>query len=108
MASGTGSKINQLLKKWPSGTVAVSRWLEKQGAYQQLVHEYEKTSWLRRIGQGAYAKASDKVEWPGGFSALQEQLVLPVLVAPKAPFRCRATPITCPWERPPRFLCSAM
>src|SRR3989344_7890141 len=78
MASGTGSKINELLKKWPSGTVAVSRWLEKQGAYQQLVQEYEKASWLRRIGQGAYAKSSDKVEWPGGLFALQEQLELPV------------------------------
>src|SRR3990172_11898239 len=84
MASGSGSKINQLLKTWPSGTVAVSRWLEKQGAYQQLVHEYEKTSWLRRIGQGAYAKASDKVEWPGGLFALQEQLVLPVHVGAKS------------------------
>ncbi len=78
MASGTGSKINQLLKKWPSGAVAVSRWLEQQGAYQQLVHEYEKTSWLRRIGQGAYAKSTDKVEWPGGLFALQEHLNLPV------------------------------
>lgn len=78
MASGNGSKINQLLKKWPSGTVAVPRWLEKQGAYQQLVHEYEKASWLRRIGQGAYAKSADKVEWPGGLFALQEQLKLPV------------------------------
>lgn len=83
MASGSGSKINQLLKKWPSGTVAVPRWLEKQGAYQQLVHEYEKASWLRRIGQGAYAKSSDKVEWPGGLFALQEQLELPVHVGAK-------------------------
>ncbi|MEX2163182.1 MAG: type IV toxin-antitoxin system AbiEi family antitoxin domain-containing protein [Sulfuricaulis sp.] len=78
MTSGNGSKINQLLKKWPSGTVAVPRWLEKQGAYQQLVHEYEKASWLRRVGQGAYAKSADKVEWPGGLYALQEQLMLPV------------------------------
>lgn len=78
MASESGSKINQLLKKWPPGAVAVSRWLEQQGIYQQLVHEYEKASWLRRIGQGAYAKPADKVEWPGGLYALQEQLHLPV------------------------------
>ena len=78
MASENGSKINQLLKKWPSGTVAVPRWLEKQGAYQQLVHEYEKASWLHRLGQGAYAKSSDKVEWTGGLFALQEQLGLSV------------------------------
>ena len=66
MGSSTGSKINQLLKRWPNGTVAVSSWLEKQGAYQQLVQKYEATAWLRRVGQGAYAKAGDKIEWTGG------------------------------------------
>ncbi len=78
MASSTGSKINQLLKAWPSGTVAVLPWLEKQGVYQQLVHEYEKTSWVRTIGRGAYAKAGDKVEWTGGLYAIQEQMGLAI------------------------------
>lgn len=78
MASETSSKINQLLKKWPSGAVAVLPWLEKHGAYQQLVHEYEKTSWIRRLGQGAYARADDKVEWTGGLFAIQEQMGLSV------------------------------
>ena len=78
MASETSSKINQLLRKWPSGAVAVLPWLENQGAYQQLVHEYEKTSWIRRLGQGAYAKADDKVEWTGGLYAIQEQMGLPI------------------------------
>nr|MBA3571535.1 AbiEi antitoxin N-terminal domain-containing protein [Pyrinomonadaceae bacterium] len=74
MAGEARSKINQLLKKWPSGVVAVLPWLEKQGAYQQLMHEYEKTSWVLRIGRGAYAREGDKVEWTGGLYALQEQL----------------------------------
>jgi hypothetical protein len=78
MTSEPRSKINQLLKKWPSGVVAVLPWLEKQGAYQQLMHEYEKTAWVRRIGQGAYAREGDKVEWTGGLYALQEQLGLPI------------------------------
>lgn len=78
MPSGKSSKINQLLKKWPTGTVATLRWLEKQGVYQQLVHEYEKTSWVQRIGQGAYIKSADKVEWPGGLFALQNQLGLSI------------------------------
>ncbi len=78
MASETGSKINKLLRIWPPGAVMVSPWLEKQGVYQQLVHEYEKASWLRRIGRGAYAKAGDKVEWTGGLYAMQEQMGLPV------------------------------
>src|SRR6266404_5876125 len=78
MASGKSSKINQLLKKWPAGAVATLRWLEQQSVYQQLVHEYEKTSWVQRIGQGAYIKSADKVEWPGGLFALQDQLRLPI------------------------------
>jgi hypothetical protein len=78
MASGSRSKINQLLKAWPSGTVAVLPWLQKQGVYQQLVHEYEKSSWVRRVGQGAYARAGDKVEWTGGLYAIQEQMGLSI------------------------------
>ncbi|MBZ5553377.1 MAG: type IV toxin-antitoxin system AbiEi family antitoxin [Acidobacteriia bacterium] len=78
MTSEKGSKINRLLRKWPSGAVAVSPWLEKQGVYQQLVHEYEKNSWLRRIGQGAYARLGDKVDWTGALYAIQEQMGLPI------------------------------
>jgi len=78
MTSEPSSKINQLLRIWPSGAVAVLPWLEKQGVYQQLIHEYEKTSWVRRVGQGAYVRAGDKVEWTGGLYAIQEQLELPI------------------------------
>jgi hypothetical protein len=78
MPGTNGSKINQLLKVWPPGTVAVLPWLEKQGVYQQLVHEYEKTSWVRTIGRGAYARAGDKIEWTGGLYAIQEQLGLSI------------------------------
>lgn len=77
------SKLNRLLRAWPQGTVAVSRWLETQGAYQQLVHEYEKGGWIERIGQGAYVRAGDTVEWTGGMYAVQEQMELPVHVGAK-------------------------
>ncbi len=56
----------------------MSGWLEAQGAYQQLVHEYEKSGWIRRIGQGAYVRAGDEAKWSGGLYALQEQMNLPV------------------------------
>lgn len=78
MTSESRSKINRLLRAWPQGTISVSRWLEAQGAYQQLVHEYEKSDWIRHIGQGAYMRAGDTVEWSGGLYALQEQMKLPV------------------------------
>lgn len=78
MASVSRSKLKHLLALWPQGAVAVSRWLEALGVYQQLVHEYEKSGWVRRIGQGAYVRAGDSVEWTGGLRALQEQMKLPV------------------------------
>lgn len=78
MTSETRSKLNFLLRVWARGTVAVSRWLEAQGAYQQLVHEYEKSGWVQRIGQGAYVRVGDTVEWTGGLYAIQEQTKLPV------------------------------
>ena len=43
-----------------------------------MVHKYETTSWVRRVGRGAYAKAGDKVEWTGGLYAIQEQMGLPI------------------------------
>ena len=78
MPGSNSSKINQLLKAWPSGTVVVLPWLEKRGVYQQLVHQYEKTSWVRTVGRGAYAREGDKVEWTGGLYAIQEQMGLAV------------------------------
>ena len=78
MAGETRSKLNRLLRTWPQGTVAASCWLEAQGVYQQLVHEYEKSGWVQRIGQGAYVRAGDTVEWSGGLHTLQEQIKLPV------------------------------
>lgn len=72
------SKINHLLQNWPMATVATTKWLAKVGAYQQLVQKYEASGWIRRIGQGAYVRAGDSAEWPGGVYALQTQLGLHV------------------------------
>jgi len=83
MSGETRTKLNRLLRVWPQGTVAVSRWLEQQGAYQQLRQTYEKGGWIERIGQGAYIRGGDAVEWTGGLYALQQQLRLPVHAAAK-------------------------
>ncbi len=83
MTGEIGTKLNKLLKDWLRGTVGVSPWLEKKGVYQQLVHEYEKYGWLTRIGQGAFIQAGDRVEWPGGLFAIQDQLKLPIHVGGK-------------------------
>jgi hypothetical protein len=83
MTSESGTKINQLLRRWPTGTAATSSWLEKQGAYQQLVHEYVRSSWLESLGKGAFKRSGEKIEWQGALYAIQRHSELPIHVAAK-------------------------
>ncbi len=83
MSSFKGLKINKLLRNWPPGTVATSRWLEQQGISQQLTQRYQKSSWIDRIGHGAFIRSGDKVEWEGALFAVQKQLNLPIHVGGK-------------------------
>lgn len=78
MSRYNSSKINRLLRVWPRGTVAVHSWLSSRGIYRQLADSYQKTSWLVRIGHGAFARVDDHVDWTGGLYAIQEQLDLPI------------------------------
>jgi hypothetical protein len=83
MGGSLGSKINQVLKTWPHGTVALSSWLESQGVYQQLAHKYEQTGWFERVGHGAFVRSGEKVSWQGALYAIQTQAGLPIHAAAK-------------------------
>lgn len=84
MSLQNSSKINQVLKQWPTGTVAVSMWLEKQGISRQLINRYIKTQWIVAVEHGAYIRAgNDKVGWEGGLYSIQHQLGLPIHVGGK-------------------------
>ncbi len=74
------SKLNNVLKKLPSGAVATQRWLEELGVYRQLTHRYVEEGWLERLGHGAFIRAGDRVDWLGGVYAMQTQLKLGVHV----------------------------
>jgi hypothetical protein len=75
------TKINQILKSWPSGTVGLSGWLEKEGLSRQLQQHYEQTGWIESIGRGAYKRAGDSTDWLGGLYAMQYQAGLDIHVA---------------------------
>lgn len=78
MDSQNRTKLNQLLKNWPRGTVAVQGWLSTQGIYRQLTDVYAKSAWLTRIGRGAYIRAGETVDWTGGLYAVQMQMQLAI------------------------------
>lgn len=77
------TKLNRLLKKFPSGCVATQHWLKKHDIYRQLVEAYCKSGWLSKIGHGAYTHQNDDVSWTGGLYAIQQQLELPIHVGAK-------------------------
>lgn len=76
-------KLNHLLQNWPRGTVYTQSELTKNHISRQLVVTYLNSSWLKRIGPGAFIRADDQVDWLGGVYAIQHQLNLPIYVAGK-------------------------
>lgn len=72
------TKINQLLQSWPKGTVASAHWLEQEGVSRQLLNHYQKSNWIEAIGNGAFKRSGDMVDWKGGLYAIQNHTKLPI------------------------------
>ncbi|MBU1086589.1 MAG: type IV toxin-antitoxin system AbiEi family antitoxin [Candidatus Omnitrophica bacterium] len=77
------SILNNLLRSWPRNTVAVSTWLNDHGVYRQLAGTYVKSGWIERIGQGAFKRSGESLDWSGGLYTLQRQLNMSVHPAGK-------------------------
>jgi hypothetical protein len=76
MTTKNRTKINQLIRDWPKGTVYTALYLKKLGINYDLLRFYKNSQWLESVGNGAYKLAGDKIEWFGGIYALQTQLDL--------------------------------
>jgi hypothetical protein len=98
------TKINQLLQKWPNGTVATTQWLGKNGISLNLITAYEKSGWVERIGSGAVIRSGDTLKWPGALYALQAQLGLFVHPGAKTALALLGAAHTIPLGRLPVFL----
>ena len=78
MSNVKTTKINQLIRKWPRGTVATAAYLKRQGFTYDLLTKYRRSAWIKSFGQGAYVLPEDRVEWFGALYAVQSQLQLEV------------------------------
>jgi hypothetical protein len=72
------NKLNQILKKWPAGTVTTQSWLAEQGVSPQLTRRYRTSGWIERVGRGAYVRAGDHVKWKGAVYGLQHHAHLEI------------------------------
>ncbi|QTA83786.1 Transcriptional regulator N-terminal domain-containing protein, AbiEi-like [Desulfonema limicola] len=59
------TKINQLIRQWPRGTVGTASHLNSERYSHDLLTKYKKSGWIESFGRGAYILSGDKVEWPG-------------------------------------------
>jgi hypothetical protein len=83
MTSQNRNILKHILQEWPYKTVCLSSWFEKKGAYRQLLSEYERNNWVKRIGTGAYIKPGENVDWTGALYALQFQKKVPIHIGGK-------------------------
>ena len=72
------SKINRLLKNWPTGTIALQSWLDDQGIDRNLARRYRESHWLEPIGRASYRRVGDQVDWKGAVYALQNHAGLSI------------------------------
>ncbi len=78
MTRDNRTKINQLIKDWPKGTVYTTEYLNDSGNSNQLVDFYKSKKWLNRIGHGAYKRFDDEIDWQGAVYAIQKQMGLTI------------------------------
>jgi hypothetical protein len=78
------TKLNNLMKLWPSRAICLSSWLEEKGVSQPLTFTYLQSGWLERVGAGAFKRAGEKIEWPSGLQAIQNQANLNIHLGGKS------------------------
>ncbi|WP_422355622.1 type IV toxin-antitoxin system AbiEi family antitoxin [Roseivirga pacifica] len=78
MSTAKPSKINQLLKTQPRGTVLLASWLVDKGYSFDLQRRYRESQWLESIGSGAMIRTGDHVDISGALYSLQTQLGLSI------------------------------
>ncbi len=67
------SKINQLIKSWPKGTVKTVTELQKLGYSPQLLKSYSNSKWIELYSRGIYQLSGDKVLWQGLLFGMQKR-----------------------------------
>jgi len=64
------------MSSFPRGLVLTSRFLAANGFNNRLVSCYKHSHWLDSLGDGAYRRRGEGVDWKGALAALQIQLQL--------------------------------
>ena len=78
------TKLNQIVREWPKGTVRTSSSLKLEGYSDDLLSKYVKSKWLDSFGFGAFQLYGDKIQWFGAIYTLQKEQNSTIHVAGKS------------------------
>ena len=67
------TKINQLIKDWPKGTIKTVKELNELGYTSQLLKIYSNSKWIELYGRGMYKLHGDTVTWEGILCGMQRK-----------------------------------
>ncbi|MEO8231467.1 MAG: type IV toxin-antitoxin system AbiEi family antitoxin domain-containing protein [Ignavibacteriota bacterium] len=67
------TKINQLIRNWPKGTVKTVKELEYLGYTPQLLKIYSNSKWIELFSRGIYKLYDDEVGWQGVLFGFQKK-----------------------------------
>ena len=66
-------KINQLLRKLPSGSLFFSSWMRENGISYELQRRYRDSEWLKPLGAGVMVRTGENPSIYGALSSLNKQ-----------------------------------
>lgn len=107
MSTKKQDKLKLLLQLWPMHTIATSRWLSKQGMSYDNLERYERSGWVRRVGSGAFQRASDRVSWEGAVFGLQKQHQIQFYIGGRTALELQGAAHFIPLGQPRVFLFSS-
>jgi len=67
------TKINQLIRNWPRGTIKSVKELQRLGYNPQLLKTYSNSKWIELYTRGMYKLYGDKIDWYGVLYGLQNK-----------------------------------
>ena len=75
------STKNRLFLSWKDEEVHTYSWFESHGISRQSIHQCLKNKLIKKLGGGAYIKASDKLNWQAALFTAQNELQLPLHIS---------------------------
>jgi len=67
------TKINQLIRNWPKGTVKTVKELQELGYSPQLLKIYSNSKWIELYSRGIYKLYGDEISWQGLLYGMQKK-----------------------------------